>query len=185
MTSIRGPIVLATLLALGSAPSASGQRLGVSFDATFGAGTIHTNGAYVERNTNGATFDVTLAVRGGSMEQRGLFAAANWWAQGANGQDICLPATGGGCVPNLPSSLVFGALVGWQSENGVLRFAAGPGYARLDDEGALAIHARADLTAPVFRHLGLVFSLRGAHIPNAADSRFDLFAAGFGVRISD
>ena len=177
-------IAVVALLVATFAPSASAQRVGLSLDATLGAGSTKTNGKYTARSTNGATVDVLVAARSGSMERSGFVLAVNWWAQSAGAQDdACLPKVGGGCLDDVPSISLLGAMAGWQTENGVVRFAAGPAYGLLDDERALAIEGRADLSASVFRYVALVVSLRGAVLPNVAGHRFDMFAAGAGVRL--
>ena len=184
MLSARGPFALAALLVVGCVQSASAQRVGLSLDATLGAGSSKTNGKYTARSTNGAALDLTVGIRSGSIDARGFVAAVNWWAQSPGAQDeVCLPKPGGGCLDDFPSISLFGAMAGWQTDNGVVRFAAGPAYGQLDDERALAIQGRADLSAPVFRYVGFVVSLRAALLPNVGGNRFDLFAASFGVRI--
>ena len=186
MLNTRGPIALGVLLLIVAGQPAAAQRVGISVDATLGAGSSKTNGKYTARSTNGAAVDVAVGVRKGPIDTSGFIAAANWWAQSAGAQDeVCLPKPGGGCLDDFPSVSLFGAMAGWQTDNGVVRFAAGPAYGQLDDERALAIQGRADLSAPIFRYIGIVVSLRGALLPNVAGNRFDLFAASFGVRIAN
>ena len=185
MVNVRLQIMLAAALMVARIPSASAQRLGLAVDATMGAGSTKTNGKYTARSTSGLALDVAVAVRSGDMEQRGFVAEANWWGQSAGAQtDACLPKVGGGCLDNIPDVSLFGAMAGWQTDNGVVRFAAGPAYGQLDDDHALAIQGRADLSASVFRYVGLVVSLRGAVLPNVAGHRLDLFAAAAGIRIA-
>ena len=185
LSPMRTSVACAALLIITFVPeSASAQRLGLSVDATLGAGSSKTNGQYTARSTNGAAFDVMVGVRNGPMDGGGFLVAANWWDQSAGAQsDVCLPKVGGGCLDDFPSPSLFGVMAGWQTENGVVRFAAGPAYGQLDDDSALGFQGRADLSAPVFRWVGLVVSLRGAVLPNVAGNRFELFAAGVGVRL--
>ena len=167
------------------AQTTQGVRPALSLDATYGTGGGQTNGNYVEREARGATFDVTVAFRARLEARSGFLAGLDWGAQGTGAHDaVCIRRPEGGCKEHFPEFMFFGALAGWESEQGVIRLTGGPAYARIDDDaGALALQARAELAAPVFPHLGLVASLRGTHLPNAAGSRFSFFAVGFGVRI--
>ena len=178
--------LLAVLARAASAQTTEGIRPALSLDATVGPGGGQTNGNYVEREVQAPALDVTLAIRARRDTRRGFLAGLNWGVQGPSGGSdlICILRPDGRCKENFPHFTFFGALAGWESERGVIRLAGGPAYARIDDDpGGLAIQGRAELAAPVFPHLGLIASLRGAHIPNAASSRFSFFAVGFGVRI--
>lgn len=69
-------------------------------------------------------------------------------------------------------------------QRSVLRVTGGAAYAVSDDDArGLGVQARLDLAMPLFRHLALVASVRGAHMPNVGGDRFSFFASGGGVRI--
>lgn len=169
----------------GTASSANAQRPSLSLDATLGTGGGQTTGAFLERRTQAATADATLAARLHRPARGGLIVAANATVQGARGStDICVPAPAGGCVRSFPSFTMVGALGGWESARSVIRVAGGLAYARSQHGGgALALQGRIETALPVMRHLALVGSLRGTHMPNAAGARFSFFALGGGVRI--
>jgi hypothetical protein len=180
-------VTLLTALAhAAAAQTTQGFRPALSLDATIGPGGGRTNGNYVEREVQAPALDVTLAVRARRETRSGFLAGLNWGAQGPAGGDdlICILRSDGRCKEDFPSFMFFGALVGWESARGLIRLAGGPAYARVDwDPAGLAIQARAELAAPVSRHLGLIASLRGVHVPNATGSRFSFYAVGLGARI--
>jgi hypothetical protein len=161
------------------------RRPAVSLDATLGTSGAQTNGLFMTRKTQGQSADVSVALRLRPRSSNGFVVGSNASIHGVGPQlAICLPKAGGGCVPGFPSFHVFGALAGWETRNGVLRATGGPAYAISEEHaGGFGAQARFDLAMPLFRHLALVGSLRGAHMPNVDGDRFSFVALGGGVRI--
>ena len=156
----------------------------ISLDATLGTSGGQTNGLFMARKTQGQSADVTAALRLRPGSTNGFVVAVNASIQGAGPQlTICIPRADGGCVPGFPSFNIFGVLAGWERRNSVLRVTGGAAYASGEDARGQGAQARLDLGMPLFRHLALVGSLRGAHIPNVDGDRFSFFALGGGVRI--
>ena len=161
------------------------RRPAISLDATLGTSGGQTNGLFMTRKTQGQSGDVTVALRLRPGSSNGFVVGGNAGIHGAGPQlTICIPKPGGGCVPGFPSFYIFGAFAGWESRNAVVRVTGGPAYANSGDHaGGLGAQARFDLAMPLFRHLALVGSVRGAHMPNVDGDRFSFFALGGGIRI--
>ena len=171
-------------LSLCGATAAGAQATSVSLDATLGAAHGQTNGIYLERRKQSLSGDVAFATSLHPESSRGLFVGANASFHSAGGTAVCEPGPGGECTEPFPSFSIVGLLIGWESARSVLRIASGIAYAKSEySTGSLAFQTRIDAAAPISRHVALVGSLRGTHVPNVDGDRFTLFGLGAGIRV--
>jgi hypothetical protein len=177
-------ISLALMTSLASLAPAQ-RRPAISLDVTLGASGGQTDGVFLDRKTRGQSADVTVTLRLRRASSNGPVVGINASMQGAGGYlTICIPKADGGCVPGFPGFNIFGVLAGWESQRSVLRVTGGAAYAVSDDDArGLGAQARVDLAMPLFRHLALLGSVRGVHMPNVGGDRFSFFAVGGGMRI--
>ena len=159
----------------------------MTLDATIGPGVVRTDGRYLD-NGGDVTLDGMLGVRVRTLAHGALFAGVNAGTHsGWGGEDVidCIPTPTIDCPQDLPSFEMFGATLGWQDRQAILRVSTGAAYVQADWDGwSVAWQSRVDLAMPTTWHLAPVMSLRATVVPNYPNGdRFRLFALGFGLRV--
>ena len=181
---IRLRLTLVSLLLMAARPAAA-QAPAMSLDASLGTGGGQTNGIYLERRKQALSADLALVASLHPKANGGLFVGANGSYHSAGGStDICLPGPTGECAQPFPAFTILGTLIGWESAGSIVRVATGLAFAKAeDDPGALGYQARVDGALPIVRHLALVGSVRGTHVPNVGGDRFSFLALTAGIRV--
>lgn len=164
--------------------SAGGQQArALSVDATVRHESVHTSGEF-RSPQRGAAVDALVALRlgnaGGGAVIAGVNAGTPWaWAS----TTICLPASGGGCIPTYPAFLKIGALAGWENRRATLRAMGGPAYVNADGAATWGLQARLDGALPIAERLAMVGSVLGTMVPNFRGDAFQVYSIGLGVRL--
>lgn len=176
-------LTLASTLLLSSGADAQ-QRSALTLDASIGWSSGRTNGEYRD-DRRGPAADVLLALRFRPVAAGALVAGVSASAQGVGAtDDLCVPASTGGCIPTFPGFEMIGALVGWQNAGATVRVMGGPAYVQADWRGwAVGWQGRLDGALPVARHVAVVGSARGTVVPSYRGDAFRLIAFGVGLRI--
>ena len=108
-----------------------------------------------------------------------------------NGSSLFCPvAPAGGCVPELPTFTIVGALIGselqWRRVTASLR--AGPAYIVGNDFelrilSTLGVEAQTDVSVLVAKHIGLSATLRQTAVPRGSNARIQYRTTTIGIRV--
>ena len=159
------------------------QARALSLDVAVRHESVHTSGEF-RSPQRGAAVDALVALRlsnaGGGAIIAGVSAGTPWaWSS----TDICLPASGGGCIPTYPAFLKIGALAGWENRRATLRAMGGPAYVNADGAATLGLQARLDGALPMAGRFALVGSVLGTMVPNFRGDPFRVYSIGLGIRL--
>jgi hypothetical protein len=175
--------IIALALILAASPLTAQARWPLSLELNGGHGLGRTSGEY-RGDGSGIAIDALVAYRITAGSGAGMVAAFSTGAQGASTTDLlCVPAEGGGCVPNFPSFSSAALLVGYETGvNWTVRGLIGPAYARAE-ESTLGLQGRAELAVPLISRISVAFSSRALLLPDYRGTSFQLYAFGLGLRV--
>lgn len=181
-------VIFFSLLFLAS-PQAQGQARS-RWHAEFAAGrSTASSQEFTERKTSAA--DVLLTRRWMPRPKLAIAASGHVGATFTNGSSLFCPvAPSGGCVPELPTFTIVGALIGselqWRRVTASLR--AGPAYIIGNDferriPSTLGAEAQTDVAVFVARHVGLSATLRQTTVPRGSNARIQYRTTTIGIRV--
>ena len=163
----------------------------VSLEATAGAGAL-VGGDFLHRTA--LALDLTLGVRARESARGALLVAASASLQAPWGNAIACPGGGGECTGEHPLFTAVAALAGWEhatSRTMAVRVLGGPAlyHAMADSFGdddavtTLGLQLRGDVAVRMRSRLALVFSARGAYLPDLEGDAVGLGSLSAGVRL--
>lgn len=173
----------ALVLLLAGSQAAAQNRWPVSLELNGGHGLGRTAGEYRD-DGSGVAIDALVAYRLTPVSGDGVVIAVSSSGQGPVTVDqVCIPAPGGGCVPNFPTFGSVVALIGYESSpNWTLRGLLGPAYVRAE-ESTLGFQGRIDIAVPFVSRVSFALSARAMLIPDYRGDSFQLYAFGLGLRL--
>ncbi len=183
--SLRLRVFAAAVLMAACSPvhqtSAQSTRV-ASFDFGIGTGRAITNTRF-HGDASGLSLDALVSTRDAVNQNARILALALGLQATGPRTAVCFDDGNGGCIPGYPEVYSVSALIGWQSDSGVIRLLAGPSLAYLDNS-AVGAHIRLDVTMPVTERFAFVSYARAQSYAVSGASPYNLLGVGLGIRFS-
>ncbi|HEX2211207.1 MAG TPA: hypothetical protein VHG93_26220 [Longimicrobium sp.] len=184
---IRRPLALFTAAFAIAAPiTASAQSFGPSVDFSVGV-FAGAGGTFVDRG--GPAMEGVLALPVARTSSGTVVAGVTGGVSGPlmMGDLICHVGPNDTCIPNFPTFVTAGAVVGMQRAVGTrltARALAGPAYFQaVDGDDTFGLQGRLDVARRLIPHTAIVASVRGSFLPRFQGQTVSYATFGIGLRI--
>lgn len=182
LRTLRRILVCSAVLAIRPVSPCAAQLRPVSFEFNVGVGFGGSSAPH--GSSTGLALDALLGFRPRARAAGGFVVAVAGSGQALGvAEASCDALPGVPCTPEFPEFWVLSALAGWETENGDMRFLAGPALAGSGLKPVGAMQARLDLAKPVVGHVSVLASARFAYLPKHRGDSFSLGSIGVGFRL--